>query len=52
MNWQSFYIHQRLVLDPFRIEDIYSTIAKIDSVKQSWQITGKLLLISIYDKII
>ena len=43
MNWQSFRVYQRLVLDPSIIEDIYSTIAKIDSVKQSWQITGKLL---------
>jgi Fic family protein len=25
------------------IEDVYSTISEIDSVKQSWQITGKLL---------
>jgi Fic family protein len=43
MGWQDFRVHQRLSIDPTIVEDVYSTISEIDSVKQSWQITGKLL---------
>lgn len=43
MAWQDFRVHQRLKLDSSVIEDVYSTISEIDSVRQIWQITGKLL---------
>lgn len=43
MDWQNFRVHQRLNLDPSVIEEVYSTISEIDTVKQSWHLTGKLL---------
>lgn len=43
MDWQDFIVHQRLNLDPSVIEGVYSTISEIDTVKQSWHLTGKLL---------
>lgn len=43
MDWQDFRVHQRLNLDPSVIEGVYSTISEIDTVKQSWHLTGKLL---------
>lgn len=43
MNWLDFRLHKRLNLNPAIIEEIYSTIAIIDGVKNSWQITGRLL---------
>lgn len=43
MDWQDFRVYQRLNLDPTVIEGVYSTIAGIDTVKQSWHLTGKLL---------
>ncbi len=43
MNWQDFRIHKRLSLNPSIVEEIYSTLAEIDGVKNSWQISGKLL---------
>lgn len=43
MDCQDFRVHQRLTLDPSFVEEVYSAIAEIDSVKQSWHLTGKLL---------
>lgn len=43
MDWQDFRVHQRLNLDPSVIEEVYSAISEIDTVKQSWYLTGKLL---------
>lgn len=43
MNWQDFRVHQRLKFSSEMIEEIYSTIAEIDGVKNSWQITGRLM---------
>jgi Fic family protein len=43
MSWQDFRVHQRLNLDPSVIEEVYSAITEIDTVKQSWYLTGKLL---------
>ncbi|WP_341792673.1 MULTISPECIES: Fic family protein [unclassified Rickettsia] len=43
MNWQDFRIHKRLNLNPSVVEEIYTTISEIDGVKNSWQITEKLL---------
>ncbi len=36
-------LSKRLNLKPDVVEEIYSVISKIDAVKQSWSITGKLL---------
>lgn len=43
MNWKNFRLTKRLDLQSKIIEEVYSTIAEIDGVKNSWQITGKLL---------
>lgn len=43
MIWQDFRVHKRLNLNPSIVEDIYSTLAKIDGVKNSWKITRRLL---------
>lgn len=43
MSFEEFRIHKRLTLKASVIEDVYALIAKIDSVKNSWQITGRLL---------
>jgi len=43
MDWQDYRVYQRLNLDPSVIESVYSAISEIDTVKQSWHLTGKLL---------
>jgi len=43
MNWQDLRIHKRLSLNPLIIEEVYAMLSEIDGVKNSWQITGKLL---------
>ena len=43
MNWQNYRPHKRLSLESNVLEKVYSIIAEIDGVKNSWQITGKLL---------
>lgn len=43
MDWQTFRVHSRLNLNPLVIEQVYALIAEIDGIKNSWQITGKLL---------
>ena len=43
MNLQEHRLHKRLILKPEVIEEIYSDIAEIDGIKNSWHITGKLL---------
>ncbi len=43
MEWQSFRLNVRLALKSDIIEEIYSILSEIDSVKNSWKITGKLL---------
>jgi len=43
MSWQDFRIHKRLNLTSDIVEEVYATIAEIDGVKNSWQITGRLL---------
>ena len=43
MNWQDLRIHKRLSLNPLIIEEVYTILSEIDGVKNSWQITGKLL---------
>lgn len=43
MSFQEFRIHKRLSLSASIIEEVYALISDIDSVKNSWHITGKLL---------
>lgn len=43
MDWQNFRLHKRLNLNAAVIEDVYAAISEIDGVKNSLQITGKLL---------
>jgi Fic family protein len=43
MSWDDFRIHKRLNLKSSVIEEVYSLISKIDGVKNSWHITGRLL---------
>lgn len=43
MPWEDYRVHQRLTLKPDSVEDIYAILSEIDGVKNSWQITGKLL---------
>jgi len=43
VDWKDFRIHKRLNLNPSAIESVYSTISEIDSVKNSWKITERLL---------
>jgi Fic family protein len=43
MNWKDFRPNIRLNLNHNIIEEVYATISEIDGVKNSWQITGKLL---------
>lgn len=43
MNWADFRIQKRLALNPSVIEDVYQTLAEIDGVKNSWQLTTRLL---------
>jgi Fic family protein len=43
MDWQDFRIQKRLNLKPAIIEQVYAAIAQIDAVKNSWQLTERLL---------
>lgn len=43
MDWTDYRVHKRLSLDSSIIEEIYTILSEIDGVKNSWQITGKLL---------
>lgn len=43
MEWQDFRVHKRLSLNPVIVEAIYQTLSEIDGVKNSWQITEKML---------
>ncbi len=43
MDWSDFRLSNRLTLQPDIIEEIYALLSKIDAVKNSWTITGKLL---------
>lgn len=43
MNWKNFRVNKRLSLKPDIIEEVYSLIAKIDSVKNSFSLTNNLL---------
>lgn len=43
MDWKKFRLSTRLNLKPEIVEEAYSIIAEIDSVKNSWKLTGKLL---------
>ncbi len=43
MEWQNFRLQQRLNLKSSIIEPVYHTIAEIDGVKNSWNITRALL---------
>jgi len=43
MDWLNFRLSKRLNLKPQIIEEVYSIIAEIDGVKNSWKVTGKLL---------
>ena len=43
MTWGNFRLHARLNFNQLPIEKIYADIAQIDAVKNSWQITNKLL---------
>jgi Fic family protein len=43
MSWKDFRINKRLNLNPYIVEQVYSSIAEIDGVKNSWHITGKML---------
>jgi len=43
MAWEDFRVNTRLNLSTTIVEKVYSEIAEIDAVKNSWQITEKLL---------
>ena len=43
MSWHDFRLQTRLNLKPNIIEEIYSLIAQIDGVKNSWKLTSQLL---------
>ena len=43
MVWENFRVNKRLNLSSTIVEKVYSGIAEIDAVKNSWQITEKLL---------
>jgi Fic family protein len=43
MNWKDFRLQKRLTLNHDIIESVYSMIADIDSVKNSWRLTERLL---------
>ncbi|PCJ25125.1 MAG: cell filamentation protein Fic [Rickettsiales bacterium] len=42
MDLQDYRINERLNLKPEIVEEVYSIIAEIDAVKNSWQITDKI----------
>ncbi|MDB2550258.1 Fic family protein [Rickettsiales bacterium] len=43
MSWKNFRINKRLNLKPEIIEEVYSLIAKVDTVKNSFSLTNNLL---------
>ncbi len=43
MKAQDYRIHKRLSLNPDLVETIYGILSEIDAVKNSWQITRRLL---------
>lgn len=43
MDWQNFRVQKRLGLPSDNIEEIYAILSEIDGVKNSWQITDRLL---------
>src|SRR5476651_954965 len=43
MNWREFRLSTRLQLQPALAETIYSRIAEIDAVKNTYLLTGRLL---------
>ena len=43
MDWMNFRVQKRLALSSKDIESVYSALAEIDGVKNSWHITGQLL---------
>ena len=43
MNWHDFRLQQRLSLNPSSLEEIYAMLSEINSVKNVWHITDKLL---------
>jgi Fic family protein len=43
MNWQDFRVQKRLQLNPSVIEEVYAILSEIDGVKNSWQLTERLL---------
>lgn len=43
MSWNDFRLQTRLNLKPNIVEEIYSLIAQIDGVKNSWKLTSQLL---------
>lgn len=43
MSWENFRINKRLNLKPSFVEEVYSLIAKIDGVKNSFALTNNLL---------
>jgi Fic family protein len=43
VDGQNFRLSTRLALQAETVEEVYSIIAKIDSVKTGWTITGNLL---------
>ncbi len=47
MNWENFRLQKRLFFKEERTAEIYSIISDIDSIKKSWQITNRLLPITI-----
>jgi Fic family protein len=42
MDWQTDRLQTRLSLPAEKLEEVYTLLAKIDAVKQSWKITGNL----------
>jgi len=43
MDWQETRLQKRLQLNPAIVEQVYAILSEIDAVKNSWQLTGKLL---------
>ncbi len=42
MSWQTDRLQTRLALPAESLEEVYALLARIDAVKQSWKITGRL----------
>lgn len=43
MDWKNHRLHKRLNFSASEVEEVYRSISEIDSVKNSWHITGRLL---------